>query len=252
MPLVAPPIPAAAQRAIAGAVQSFLASLRPLPGTADPEQPYELAAPQAVYLLSARQLANTQPLSVARRGGWRFLVLQGRRAVAAVDLDAAKSGRPAAVSHISAGPYVEWTARAIRFAQLQPAVKRHDFEVRIVKVPSIYVYALWLHSAERDLLIPFAHSSVRLARGQRRSKTPLRVFDPTTCFALLRSLAAAGKPFDNSPRSDAKVAKSGPAAKSARNASRWPRIVPPPSRRAASAGPADGSPAKRAPPYGIS
>ena len=220
MSLTVPRIPASACETALRAAQDRLASVHKPGRAARAPSLYHLVAPQAVYVLDARHLTKPAPLRSVRHVGWRFLVTAENRAVAAIDVDAGQAEQAAKYSHISAGPYVDATMRAIRLAQRLSEIKAESFEVRLLKMPSIYVYALWLHSPKQDILIPFAHPSVKVGGPGKAAKAPLRARDPRACFRLLIPLAKARKPFDDSPRANPALADSGPLTKRRKSTAR--------------------------------
>ncbi len=164
--------------------------------TAATAEEHELAAPHDVYTINADKVANGS-LKSARRIGWRYLVMQGERAVAAAEVQRpAGTGQPE-FSHLNSGPFVEGSIDALSIAESLAEVAADDFEVRLLKLPSVYVMALWLHGPSKDILIPLGPSD---GHGPL---TPNKPYSPDDFFRALTPLAQTRMAFDDSPRDSA-------------------------------------------------
>ncbi|MFF0387153.1 hypothetical protein ACFYS8_00500 [Kitasatospora sp. NPDC004615] len=90
-----------------------------------------------------------------------------------------------AFSHLTAGPYLDSTVRALRQAWqlVHPSPAR--YEPRLLSLPEHYASALWLHSAlpGEDLLIPLAPAPLGVAAHQ--------VFPAAELLARLANAPAA-------------------------------------------------------------
>jgi hypothetical protein len=90
-------------------------------------------------------------LASARLTSWQYVVFDGKRVVALAEVTHRKPPRYASrQSPVVAEAVVE----AIRKAEELDAVKKADYELRILRVPELYLLAVWLHGPSRDLLIP--------------------------------------------------------------------------------------------------
>src|SRR5439155_13299048 len=56
-------------------------------------------------------------------------------------------------SHLNQGPFVEETIKGVKYAESLNEVLNNNFELRLLKIPALYIVALWLH-AEQDILFP--------------------------------------------------------------------------------------------------
>ncbi|PLW71418.1 hypothetical protein C0036_17940, partial [Streptomyces sp. DJ] len=117
----------------------------------------------------------------AERTGWQFLVRDGERVVAA---ETVRSADGWAFSHVSEGPFVSSTVRALRQAEALAG----QYEPRVLSVPGLYMVALWLHSdaagddtapGEADLLVPLAPAPPGIAAHR-----PHRVADLIPVLSL--------------------------------------------------------------------
>lgn len=162
MSLTMPQPPAAALRAVIGALESPNAvravrtpAMRRRTGTLTPVHPLP------VHLLDPSAApAGTGGLSAAQRTGWRFLIRdEDDEVVAAADTRESTEGHT--FSHFAEGPYPLSTLRALHRAKQHTAGSPTVYMPRLLSVPGHYMAALWLHpvmdrSQHPDLLIPLA------------------------------------------------------------------------------------------------
>lgn len=135
-----------------------------------------LAAPHGVYTLGLDEIATGASLEAARRVGQRFLVLDGQAAVASAELTA--EGNVEA----NEGPFVAATAAAIEAAEASPQLAETRYEPRLLRIPGIYVVALWLwREGGDDVVIPLDPAP--------RSLVPGRQYAPAEIMPALAQLA---------------------------------------------------------------
>ncbi|HXH39920.1 MAG TPA: hypothetical protein VNN08_14920 [Thermoanaerobaculia bacterium] len=124
-----------------------------------------LSQPHRVYLATAADVVAGAILSSAKEDSWRYLVINNSdEAVAAVEV-IARGGGPMELAHINEGPFVAGTVDAIANAEEQVRNAPRDFEVRLLRIPSLYLIALWLHASDTDGLIPIAPAPAGLVAG---------------------------------------------------------------------------------------
>ncbi|KQX57506.1 MULTISPECIES: hypothetical protein [unclassified Streptomyces] len=154
------PAPAPALRSVLAALGSPTAvreartpALRAAQGTLSPEHPLP------VHILGVSGAPGHPPR--ARLAGWRFLISDGDRAIAAADTMLTPDGW--SFSHFFEGPYVAATERALLQAEALPGA----YQPRLLSVPQLYMLTLWLHAepeedgatpapAAADLMVPLA------------------------------------------------------------------------------------------------
>ncbi|MEV4940857.1 hypothetical protein [Streptomyces zaomyceticus] len=154
------PAPAPALRSVLAALGSPTAvreartpALRAAQGPLSPELPLP------VHVLGVTGAPGQPPLT--RLAGWRFLIRNGERAIAAADTMLTPDGW--SFSHFFEGPYVTSTERALLQAEALPV----PYQPRLLSVPELYMLTLWLHAgpeadgpatapAAADLLVPLA------------------------------------------------------------------------------------------------
>jgi hypothetical protein len=103
-----------------------------------------LVAPHRVYTLALTAIAG-RGLDEAQPAGWRFLIAHGERIVASAELDNDAGRAPS----VNGGPYVSSTTAVIERLEGVPAIAEGDFELRLLKVPALYIAAAWLVDGDR-------------------------------------------------------------------------------------------------------
>lgn len=154
------PAPVPALRSVLAALGSPTAvreartpALRAAQGPLSPELPLP------VHVLGVTGAPGRAPLT--RLAGWRFLIRNGDRAIAAADTMLTPDGWT--FSHFFEGPYVTSTEQALLQAEALPT----PYQPRLLSVPELYMLTLWLHAepeadaatagpAAADLLVPLA------------------------------------------------------------------------------------------------
>jgi len=116
--------------------------------------------PHPVFSVPLDALAGGKLLDGATHASWRYLLVQDERAIAEVELSAGRRGAKGAGTKsleflgLTHGPFTEATIEALATAEQLPQVAAADYELRLLKVPAVYLVALWLHGAKDDILIP--------------------------------------------------------------------------------------------------
>jgi len=114
--------------------------------------------PHPVYIATLDDLAAGKLLGAARKTSWRYLLVQGESAVGEAELSAGRiKGKELAFLGLTHGPFSAATVEALRTAEDLPEVARADYELRLLKVPAVYLMALWLHRKGEDILIPMGN-----------------------------------------------------------------------------------------------
>lgn len=175
MPLHVPQAPAPAVRSVTAALGTA-----PADGTAHPAFPNAsdgsllVEHPLALHVLSPEP--PTGGLPQARLTGWRFLIANGERVVAAAETALTPNGW--VFSHFHGGPFLASTQRALLQAESLPA----PYQPRLLSIPGLYMLCLWLHGdpadgdtaqpSPADVLIPLAPAPPGIAAHR-----PYRVAD---------------------------------------------------------------------------
>jgi hypothetical protein len=140
--------------------------------------------PHRCYTVSLDDLAQGRLLSTARPGSWRYLVFASGHATADAEvLDNGIQGLEfASVGH---GTMAASAVEAFHMAEALPEVQADDYEVRCLKIPALYLVALWFHGPAGDIIVPTDPTPPALAAHQPYSEVQL--------LALLTGPAVAKK-----------------------------------------------------------
>jgi hypothetical protein len=128
-----------------------------------------LAAPHPMYNLGLADVKGRDPLAKARLTAWRYLVLDGEEVVATAEAVQSSPRAKPVFSHTNEGPFVTSAAAAIVAAEQSPGVKAGRYKLTVLRVPALYVMALWLQDSNKkapeDILIPLDPAPAGLKAG---------------------------------------------------------------------------------------
>jgi hypothetical protein len=114
-----------------------------------------VAEPHQAFVVGLGDLAAGKLLKAARPAGWRYLLIQGTSAVAEIELDSGEGSRGSLdFRGLHQTPFSNATLKALRMAEELPQVKKQDYELRFLTIPSVYLAAVWLHGDSGDIIIP--------------------------------------------------------------------------------------------------
>jgi hypothetical protein len=119
----------------------------------------DVSTPHQVFTMALGDIVAGAGLDRAQPVGWRYLVEEGGQLIASAETRPAKDGTEE-VSQFSEGPFVAETDKAVKAVRKLPQLAATGFELRLLRIPTLYVMALWLHSPATDLLVPLAPSAI--------------------------------------------------------------------------------------------
>lgn len=168
------------------------------PGVPREIRPDELSysEPHALYFVSLDGLAEGKLLGVATQTSWRYLLARGETPIAEVELSAKpRRGKGGSAEEfeflgLTQGPFIAATIEALGVAEQLPQVAKADYELRMLKVPSVYLAALWLHGKDDDILVPMADPPGGLRKN--------RPYSEEQVIKALREIAVQTKRFHDS------------------------------------------------------
>ncbi|TDC59825.1 hypothetical protein E1258_16685 [Micromonospora sp. KC207] len=154
-----------------------------------------LSAPHPVHHVGLDAVAARRPLTEAPTTGWRFLVTTESTAVASSEVATDANGQPERFEQVNEGPYVQSTAWTLRDLAGAPEVQTDTYEPHLLKIPGIYVVALWLRQLDGDgnLFVPLAPAPDFLEAG--------RVYREDDLLDRLAEPARQRLEFDDTPQS---------------------------------------------------
>jgi hypothetical protein len=195
MPLHAPEPTAGESEVVRQAVYAFAENRRFSTEGLRSARPDALTVtdPHQVFNLGLDDLRSGADLTAAKPTGWRYLVRDGDRVVAAAESVSDPAGGGPVFSQFNEGPFVPATAGALAVAGSDRRVVDRRFTPRLLHIPALHAMALWLHPDDAgdnagkardndDLLIPLAPFPLDVQTGVATPATPL--------LRLLAELAA--------------------------------------------------------------
>lgn len=119
-----------------------------------------VAAPHPVFNLGLDALDSPDWTSRAEMTGWRYFVTSEAGVVAAAEASSDSADGPIKGTMTNAGPFVVGTEKALASVESDPKVAKGSFALGLLRVPALYVVALWLRgegkSAGTDWIVPVA------------------------------------------------------------------------------------------------
>lgn len=133
---------------------------RRLLDAAPPEQ-LSIAAPHPVYVLGLDAVAEGAGLERAEQVGQRCLIMSDDGAVATAEIADPEASAGVTTTR---GPFTEATVKTIDEVEAWSEVEREDFEMRLLRIPALYLMALWLHREDgtEDLFSPLEPAPLSL------------------------------------------------------------------------------------------
>jgi len=132
--------------------------------------PHNLAAanPHHRYTVGMRRLADGHFLDAAEAHGWRYLLLEGDRAVGEFTLSEESVEGKLDFQSLTTGKIPAGCLTAHYVAEGLPKVAKGDWELSLIEAPALPFCALWLRdrSAPDDLFVPV--TPVNLGLDARR------------------------------------------------------------------------------------
>lgn len=120
----------------------------------------DLSTPHQVFTMGLDDVTSGATLDRAQPVGWRYLIEEGGQLIASAETAPAADGSHE-VAQFTEGPFVAETDKAVKAVRKLPQLEAAGFELRLLRIPALYVMALWLHSPASDLLVPLAPSPIR-------------------------------------------------------------------------------------------
>lgn len=119
-----------------------------------------MAAPHPVFNLGLDSVESPDWLNLVEMTGWRYFVTSEAGVIAAAEASSESAGGPVKGTMTNSGPFVIGTEKALASVESDPKVAKGSFALGLLRVPALYVVALWLRgegkSAGTDWLVPVA------------------------------------------------------------------------------------------------
>ena len=136
------------QRHLQNMAQQKHFTIAPL-AAAEPSK-IELASGHPIYNIGLSDLLSDRPLTAAPLTAWRFIVNAGMpESAAAETVQDPEHGIPTFAS-VNAGPFVTGTVAALKALSTDPAFAKGDWEGRMIRIPALYIMAIWAHEKKTN------------------------------------------------------------------------------------------------------
>lgn len=133
----------------------------------------DIALPHDVYNLSLTSLIKAANPDEAEPVGRRCLLTSGGATVASVELPDPDGGEGVVTTH---GGFTEATVEAVHGIENSSETEGGDYDLRMLRVPALYVMTLWLKDRQGsdDIFVPLEPAPPELEAGGRYSWDRLR------------------------------------------------------------------------------
>jgi hypothetical protein len=158
-------------------------------GSADPMD----LLPHRIYTAGLTDLAKGKWNGKAQLVGWRYLLQRDGTASFSAEVNVVSGEHT--FSQLNQGPFVGQTADLVEKAEQSGRVEDGSYELNVLRIPALYVMALWLRNMENggDIVIPMGPTIPELEPG--------REYDLDEISLILAKAAQARLSFDDTPRS---------------------------------------------------
>ncbi len=115
--------------------------------------------PHKVYTVDLQDIIDGKKISDARQISWRYLIEEeGQTSFAAEVYHNGSPEKAHSFASINRGPFVQSTVDAIKKLEQDSDIKKGEYEIHVMRIPELYVMALWLRgiNGSKDILIPIA------------------------------------------------------------------------------------------------
>jgi hypothetical protein len=143
----------------------------------------QIARPYPLYTTSLTHLEHGF-LDSARLTAWQYVIIDGGSPHAVAETRCKESTVSVCYAALYGISYAEEMVRTIGEAELVPQVATADYELRILRAPSLSLLAVWLHGPT-DLLLPINPTPAKLK--------PLVPITEVELIAALKPLAEIRK-----------------------------------------------------------
>lgn len=133
----------------------------------------DIAIPHDIYNLSLTSLVEAANPDDAEPVGRRCLVTSGGATIASVELPDPDGAKGVITTH---GGFTEATVEAVHGIEGLSEVEGGDYDLRMLRVPALYLMALWLKDRQGsdDIFVPLEPAPSELEAGARYSWERLR------------------------------------------------------------------------------
>lgn len=154
MPLVLPDAPGEALVLVRANAPLLL---RAMGYDISPGHPFKVARPYPLFTFDIEAVLGDSPLQSAWLAAWEYLIVDGETTAGLVEVAATDPERQPRLAFATLHPasYAQRITARIVFAEQLPEVESpQQWELRILRVPSLTALAIWLHQDSRHIVLP--------------------------------------------------------------------------------------------------
>jgi len=128
--------------------------------------------PHRVYVLLLTDILEGRGLAAARLVGWRYILMEGRQAVAAAEVNTNDTETEHAFALVQEGQGSQ-ALEALANLEALPQVQNSDYELRLLRIPALMTISLWLHAEPggADILTPLPPANSYFAQRELYTQT---------------------------------------------------------------------------------
>ena len=114
--------------------------------------------PHKVYIAGIEDFAGDDWIAGTEMVGWRYLAKEGLSRPTAIELQRAPGGESFLFAEIDKSRFVSRMCEILEDKRIEKKLSGNDYTVSALKIPSLYIFALWLQSEdkEQDIIIAVA------------------------------------------------------------------------------------------------
>ena len=152
-----------------------------------------ISFPHKVYNLGLRDIVFGKAIDAAQLVSWRYLINEGTRGTAAAEVNYDEKKQSNQFAQLNYGAFASATLEEINKVVDNRQFQKGSYELRVLRVPALYVTALWLKDLQnnQDIVIPIPPTNTCLK--------PSEEYTPSKFIQLLHQPAQQKLRFDSSP-----------------------------------------------------
>ncbi|MBA4148855.1 MAG: hypothetical protein H0X66_12135 [Verrucomicrobia bacterium] len=157
-----------------------------------------ISEPDTSYFVRLDELISGRLCAAAQLNSWRFLLSNGDEVIGEVELNAnEKRGKLMEFVAIHQTHFSAASVQALKKAE-KLTKENGQYEVRQLKIPSVYLVAIWFHSETDDLIVPLPPAPNGIEAFQFYSEQSLiNLLQPAANAARIRELSLRGNASDS-------------------------------------------------------
>jgi hypothetical protein len=138
--------------------------------TAEDTRELSVAEPQPIYTSTIDALLEGRLLKKAYRSGWQYVLVSGEEPQGVIEVtDKPADGPPKTFDVLRPREY----AVAMNEVMLRAEQMKGEYELRILRVPAIYLVVLWLVGGKESRLLPVVPPSSQVLKNGNFSERQL-------------------------------------------------------------------------------